>query len=79
MTYEYRDSDDFRASRAKTARRRYWANPEKGRERSQAYRQKKKAQKSHCVECGIDLSDAEIEAGASFCYGCVEWYATQPC
>jgi hypothetical protein len=32
----------------------------------------------HCAECDIDLTEEEISAGARLCYGCVEWYATQP-
>jgi hypothetical protein len=36
----YRESDAFRASRAKTARKRYWRNPERERQRSRDYRRR---------------------------------------
>jgi hypothetical protein len=39
----YRESAAFRASRAKTARKRYWRDPEKGRQRCRDYRERKKA------------------------------------
>lgn len=38
----YRESQAFRASRAKTARKRYWRNPEKERQRCRDYRRKTK-------------------------------------
>lgn len=40
---DYRESAAFRASRAKTARKRYWRDPEKGRQRIRDYRERKKA------------------------------------
>jgi hypothetical protein len=38
----YRESEAFRASRAKTARKRYWRDPKKARQRSRDYRNKQK-------------------------------------
>jgi hypothetical protein len=42
MTATYYGSDKFKASRARTARRRYWRDPEKGRQRSREYRARKR-------------------------------------
>jgi hypothetical protein len=41
MTDHYRESDAFRASRAKTARKRYWRDPEKARQRVRDYHKRK--------------------------------------
>jgi hypothetical protein len=38
MTATYRDSAKFKASRARTAKRRYWRDPEKARQRNRDYR-----------------------------------------
>jgi hypothetical protein len=49
----YRESAAFRASRAKTARKRYWRDPEKGRERCRDYRKRKKERaENHCRTSG---------------------------
>jgi hypothetical protein len=39
----YRESDAFRASRAKTARKRYWRDPEKARQRGRKAREREAA------------------------------------
>jgi hypothetical protein len=44
----YRESDAFRASRAKTVRKRYWRDPEKARQRLRDYR-KRKAREGECA------------------------------
>jgi hypothetical protein len=41
----YRESDAFRASRAKTARKRYWRDPEKARQRLRDYHKRKARQR----------------------------------
>ncbi len=28
-----------------------------------------------CLDCGCELTKADIEAGARFCYGCYTWYS----
>jgi len=30
-----------------------------------------------CSECGLELSEDEIEAGAALCWACQQWYETQ--
>jgi hypothetical protein len=47
MTMTYRESDAFRASRAKTARKRYWRDPEKARQRFRDYRKRKASYREH--------------------------------
>jgi hypothetical protein len=43
----YRESAAFRASRAKTARKRYWRDPEKARQRARDYRKRKARKREH--------------------------------
>ena len=42
MTASYYGSAKFKASRARTARRRYWRDPEKARQRVRDYRARKR-------------------------------------
>jgi hypothetical protein len=42
MTATYYGSAKFKASRARTARRRYWRDPEKARQRVRDYRARKR-------------------------------------
>jgi hypothetical protein len=42
MTATYYGSAKFKASRARTAKRRYWRDPEKERQRSRNYRARKR-------------------------------------
>jgi hypothetical protein len=52
----YRESDAFRASRAKTVRKRYWRDPEKARQRLRDYR-KRKAREGECAAMTADEPD----------------------
>jgi hypothetical protein len=68
----YRESAAFRASRAKTARKRYWRDPEKARQRARLS-EKKSPQAGaramtdlrgmlpeswYCIDCGINTAAA---------------------
>jgi hypothetical protein len=46
MTATYYGSDKFKASRARTARRRYWRDPEKARQRLRDYRARKRQRRA---------------------------------
>jgi hypothetical protein len=48
MSATYYGSDKFKASRARTARRRYWRDPEKGRQRSRD-RARKRSNRKGCA------------------------------
>ena len=45
----YRESDAFRASHAKTVRKRYWRDPEKERQRRRDYRKRKARERERAV------------------------------
>jgi hypothetical protein len=33
----------------------------------------RKEERHVCVDCGVELSDEEIECGNALCYGCWHW------
>jgi hypothetical protein len=61
----YRESDAFRASRAKTVRKRYWRHPEKARQRVRKAREREAARDLlerldrvlHALEDDMGLND----------------------
>jgi len=54
MSASYYDSAKFKASRARTAKRRYWRDPEKARQRLRDYRARKQRERLTIVR------DAEL-------------------
>ena len=58
MTATYYGSPKFKASRARTAKRRYWRDPEKARQRCRDYhaRNKRKPKPIKCAQCGDSVS-----------------------
>jgi len=54
MTVSYRDSAKFKASRARTAKRRYWRDPEKARQRLRDYRAHRRAAHYTSTKNGLD-------------------------
>lgn len=56
MSATYYGSAKFKQSRARTARRRYWRNPEKGRQRLRDYRAHNKPKPIKCARCGDSVS-----------------------
>jgi len=58
MTATYYGSDKFKASRARTAKRRYWRDPEKARQRLRDYR----AQAAPAGEAMSEIDAAKVEA-----------------
>jgi hypothetical protein len=58
MTATYYGSAKFKASRARTAKRRYWRDPEKARQRLRDYRARKRAAGAAAMRDDRDLCSA---------------------